>query len=78
MPRYYSSYYKTKLNVHNWSVFNLATVDITCYIWHERNGTQDENVFASMIGRFLNEELDNKRILLMIIWSEGCTNQKQL
>lgn len=31
------AYYKTKLKIHNWSAFNLATHYGTCYIWHEAN-----------------------------------------
>lgn len=54
------AYYKTKLKIHNWSVFNLATHDGTCCIWHEGNGNLDSDVFASLLVRFLSKELEKK------------------
>ncbi|KAJ8885124.1 hypothetical protein PR048_011320 [Dryococelus australis] len=54
-----TAYYKTKLKVHNWSVFNLCTSDRTCYIYHEGNGYLDSNGFSSMPAKFLSKEVEN-------------------
>lgn len=31
-------YYKTKLCLHNFTIFDLATHDTLCYVWHEVEG----------------------------------------
>lgn len=73
-----SAYYKTKLKVHNWSVYNLASSDGTCYVWHEGNGDLDSNVFASMLVKFLSKELENNlQVKEIVIWSDGCIYQNR-
>lgn len=73
-----SAYYKTKLKVHNWSTFNLATSDVLCYVWHEGNGDLDSSVFASMIVRLLrNEFITNSNVKEIVLWSDGCTYQNR-
>jgi len=31
-------YYKTKLSVNNFTIFDQATTDVCCYLWDETNG----------------------------------------
>ncbi|CAG9828877.1 unnamed protein product [Diabrotica balteata] len=57
-----TAYYKTKLKVHNWTIYNLAPHQGTCYVWHEGNRGVKSDVFASMIVRFLKEELKNNQV----------------
>lgn len=48
-----SLYYKTKLIVHNFTLFNIKTKAGYCYLWHEGEAGLTSNVFASIIYYFL-------------------------
>ncbi|CAG9835132.1 unnamed protein product [Diabrotica balteata] len=54
-PRLQASalYYKTKLIVHNFTMYNNANYDTTCYIWHEGEGAITSNEFSSCIVDFI-------------------------
>jgi len=45
-------YYKTKLALHNFTLFNLATKLAKCYVWQEGEGGLVASVFATMISDF--------------------------
>ncbi|KAJ8887349.1 hypothetical protein PR048_013564 [Dryococelus australis] len=42
-------YYKTKLVVHNFTLFDLKTKVGYCYLWHESEGGITSNEFSSII-----------------------------
>lgn len=46
-------YYKTKLCVHNFTTFNLADKEVSCYLWHEAEGGLEANIFATIIVKHL-------------------------
>lgn len=76
-PRLQASalYYKTKLIVHNFTMYNNANHDTVCYIWHEGEGAVTSNEFSSCIVDFLsslNSDVDE-----VILWSDGCTYQNR-
>lgn len=58
-PRLLASalYYKTKLCVHNFTLYDVVTRDVTCYVWHEGEGGVTANEFASCVVDYLNEHL---------------------
>ena len=68
-------YYKTKLQVHNYTIFDLTTRAITCYLWNESEGAVTANEFASCLFSYLKENRDtfNK----VIAYSDGCTYQNR-
>ncbi|GFO42349.1 hypothetical protein PoB_006885400 [Plakobranchus ocellatus] len=66
-------YYKTKLQVHNFTVYNLHTRDVRCYVWNEMEGGMTANEFASCLIDFLNRQTFKK----CIIYSDGCTYQNR-
>ena len=41
-----SLYYKTKLQVHNFTLYNLGTKDGYCYAWDEAEGNLNSEVFS--------------------------------
>lgn len=68
-------YYKTKLCVHNYTIFDLATHDVICYWWNESQGELVASIFAScLIDRLQNYRDCDKPI---IIWTDGCTYQNR-
>lgn len=52
-----SMYYKTKLCVHNFTIFNQATADV-CYLWDETNGGLESSIFATMAINYLNNIIE--------------------
>ena len=48
-----SMYYITKLCVHHFTFYNLATKYVVGYVWHEGEGALTANKFASCVADFL-------------------------
>lgn len=67
-------YYKTKLAVHNFTVFDLGTKQTTCYVWNESEGGVTGNEFATCIFKHLEKDLAYDKY---IIFSDGCTYQNR-
>ena len=75
-PRLLASalYYKTKLCVHNFTIYNVKSRDVVCYVWHEGEGGLTASEFASCIIDYLS---DNMQYEKYIIYSDGCTYQNR-
>lgn len=69
-------YYKTKLCVHNFTMFNLATKDVHCYWFDEYNAGLVASVFASCVIDCLKKTLSKKSIPV-VLFSDGCTSQNR-
>lgn len=67
-------YYKTKLAVHNFTIYDLSTHNTTCYVWHEGEGALSSSEFASCVTDFLSEHKDHEKYIL---WSDGCGYQNR-
>lgn len=73
-----SMYYKTKLCVHNFTIFNQATADVCCYLWDESNGGLESSVFATMTIDYLHNLIENTPTLCNIsLFSDGCGYQNR-
>ena len=46
--------YKTKLAVHNFTIFDLHSLSGTCFVWHEAQGGLTSDEFASCICQFVD------------------------
>lgn len=68
-------YYKTKLIVHNFTVFDLATTNATCFLWDECQAELVASVFATCLIRYLDANFKDE--LPIVIWSDGCTSQNR-
>ena len=69
-------YFKTKLACHNFTTYNLASKEVTCYFWHEGEGGLTFNNFASCIVNQVEGVL-NPHIEEVIIFSDGCCYQNR-
>lgn len=67
-------YYRTKLKVHNFTIYNLKTQDGRCYLWDESEGGLSADEFATIIFNFVCEQIGKKKIIL---YSDGCTYQNR-
>lgn len=71
-------YYKTKLCVHNYTVYNLANGEVTCYLWDESHGGLEASNFATMLTDYLqNYILNFTATKEIIIYSDGCGYQNK-
>ncbi|XP_050309275.1 uncharacterized protein LOC126745457 [Anthonomus grandis grandis] len=66
-------YFKQNLACHNFTIYNVVTKAVICYVWHEGQGGMESNCFATCLIDFLDNELfkeaKNKPI---IFYSDGC------
>ncbi|GFO24067.1 hypothetical protein PoB_005057200 [Plakobranchus ocellatus] len=67
-------YYRTKLCVHNFTIFDCTTRDVSCYVWHEAEGGLTANEFASCLCHYLESDLSSEEF---IIFSDGCPYQNR-
>ncbi|KAL1005027.1 hypothetical protein UPYG_G00053610 [Umbra pygmaea] len=65
-------YYKSKLIVHNFTIYDMSTHNATCYVWHEGEGALSASEFASCVTDFLSEHSEHEEYIL---WSDGCEYQ---
>lgn len=65
-------YYKTKLQTHNFTLFNLSTKEGFCYLWEEHEGNLSSEMFAHHQYKHFDHVLSaNDAIEELIIWSDG-------
>ncbi|OXA53554.1 hypothetical protein Fcan01_11539 [Folsomia candida] len=68
-------YYKTKLVVHNFTIYDLKSHDARCCLWDESEGELVASVFATCLIKYIEEKFTDD--LPIIIYSDGCTNQNR-
>ena len=65
-----SLYYKTKLQVHNFTLFNLNTKERYCYLLNETEGDLSSEVFAHLQYRHFERVIkDNPDLKEIVVWS---------
>lgn len=65
-------YYKTKLQMHNFTCFNMNNKDGYCYAWEEHEGSLSSEVFAHLQSKHFESILEaNGNIEKVIVWSDG-------
>lgn len=70
-------YYKTKLCVHNFTVYNMTTHDATCYWFTEDQSNElKASTFVSCLLDYLLKKCIPTNIPI-IIYSDGCTYQNR-
>lgn len=68
-------YFKTKLCVHNFTMYNLATRQCTCYWFDETQADLQASTFASFVVDYIKRHLNDGKPI--IIYSDGCTYQNR-
>lgn len=75
-----TNYYKTKLCVHNWCIFDMKSTDGYCFVWNEAEGGLNSDEFATILTNYFVQNVipkmgeDNRRI---VIFTDGCTYQNR-
>lgn len=73
-------YFKTKLAVHNYTVYNLKTAEVDCYWWNEAEGDLDGTNFVSLLVSHLENLIKNWNPVcpkVIVVWSDGCGYQNK-
>lgn len=70
-----AAYYKTKLCVHNYTIFNLTNKHCTCYWFNESEADLQASVFASCLTDYIKRHLNDSKPV--IIYSDGCSYQNK-
>lgn len=69
-------YFKTKLAVHNFSVYNLGNNEVTCYWFDETVCDLKATTYASFFVNYLTKLLENDP-KDVVIFTDGCTAQNR-
>ncbi|KAJ4442458.1 hypothetical protein ANN_04044 [Periplaneta americana] len=71
-----SMYYKTKLAVHNLTMYNLATQEVVCYWFDETESDLVASTVATCVVDTLTKQLKD-HLLPVIPYSDGCNYQNR-
>ncbi|KAL4719252.1 hypothetical protein ACJJTC_018955 [Scirpophaga incertulas] len=69
-------YYRRKLNVYNFTIFELASKEAFCYMWDEQIAKRGANEVASCLYDFFSK-LVSKGISEVNLWSDNCGGQNR-
>lgn len=69
-------YYKSKLNVYNFSIYDINSKTADCFVWHEGLGNRGVNELGTCILRYLQEISTNEEIDV-IFYSDNCPSQQK-
>lgn len=73
-----ASYYKMKLQVHNFTVYNITTHESDNFIWDETEGNLVASTFATCIIKYIrNAIMQSPSTHHIIIYSDGCYYQNR-
>lgn len=74
-----SFYYVSKLNVFNFTIFDVKDTKGTCYLWHEGEGLRGPNEIGTCVFKYLkylSEKYDAEN-LDIIFYSDNCSGQNK-
>ena len=71
-----AAYYKMKLQIHNFTIYDIVSHESSNYFWDESEGELVSSIFTTIICKHLEEYLnitDSK--VSIILYSDGCGYQ---
>lgn len=73
-----SSYYKMKLKVHNFIIYNVISHESDNYVWDETEGTLVSSTFTTIVLKHLKTQLlKHPHIHHIVMYSDGCSYQNR-
>ena len=71
-------FFHTKLNLHNFTFYDLKTREVLNYVWCEVHGELEaSNLTTCYIDYFSKLVEQNPAVKNVILWSDGCTYQNR-
>lgn len=71
-----SFYYRRKLCVFNFTIFNMIEREGVCFLWHEGIGKKGSDEICSALYIYI-EELVKRGYKVFIFWSDNCAGQNK-
>lgn len=72
-----SFYYVSKLNVFNFTMYDIKCHEGTCFLWHEGEAQRGSNEIGSCVLKFLQNICDNQEDLDIVFYSDNCAGQNK-
>lgn len=69
-------YYKRKLNLYNFTVYDMSQKNGYCYMWSEANGKKGANEVCSGLMLFMQSKIDGGTKQFKF-WSDNCSGQNR-
>lgn len=69
-------FYKRRITVFNFTVYNIVSRDCTCFTWSETVSKRGSSEIASCVYDFL-KGIDDKSINHIMLFSDGCSGQNR-
>ncbi|KAJ0169363.1 hypothetical protein K1T71_015247 [Dendrolimus kikuchii] len=69
-------YYKRKLSTLNFTLYELATKEATCFMWHEAIAKRGANEVSSCIYQFIKQKA-LQGVKSFRLWSDNCAGQNR-
>lgn len=69
-------YYKRKLSVFNFTVFDTTNKEAHCYMWHEAEARRGANEVSSCLSQFI-EKMHERGVDDFRFWSDNCAGQNR-
>ncbi|CAI6375868.1 unnamed protein product [Macrosiphum euphorbiae] len=70
-------YYKRKLGVYNFTVYETSSRNGYCYVWSEDKAKRGANEIASCLWKYLNDSINSSMNLPIIFYSDNCVGQNK-
>ena len=71
-------FFHSKLNLHNFTFYDLESRDVLNFVWTEVNGELESSNFTSCYVDYFNSLLErHPDVRKIIFWSDGCTYQNR-
>ena len=71
-------FFRTKLNLHNFTFYNLKNKDVMNYLWSEVNGDLEASNFTSCYIAYLERLTEEYAdVTTVILWTDGCSYQNR-
>lgn len=69
-------YYKRKITVYNFTIYDMGRHEGFCYVWHEGIGKKGANEMASYVFSFI-EKRAQQGVTSFIFYSDNCSGQNK-
>lgn len=71
-------YYRSKLSVHNFTIYDVKSNNGFCFLWNESEGGLTANEFASILDFFISSQgFEQNSNCKLIFYSDGCNYQNR-
>ncbi|KAL4100771.1 hypothetical protein QTP88_020802 [Uroleucon formosanum] len=70
-------YYKRKLGIYNFTVYETSSRNGYCYVWSEDKAKRGANEIASCLWKYLNNSINHSMNLPIIFYSDNCVGQNK-